>query len=51
MSDPVPAERARELVRGGSTCTCTSRPDVVERKIADVALARRCASWGSPASS
>jgi hypothetical protein len=46
MSDPVPSARARELVRGSFDMHVHVAPDVVERKIGDVALARRCAELG-----
>ena len=38
--------RARSGPRGASTCTSTSRPDVVERRIDDIGLARRFAELG-----
>ena len=46
MSEPGPSARARELVRGGYDMHVHIAPDVVERKISDVALARRCAELG-----
>jgi hypothetical protein len=47
MSDqPQPSARARELVRGGFDMHVHIAPDVVERKIGDVALARRCLELG-----
>ena len=46
MSEPVPSARARELVRGSFDMHVHVAPDVVERKIGDVALARRCAELG-----
>ena len=46
MSEPQPSARARELVRGGFDMHVHIAPDVVERKIGDVALARRCAELG-----
>lgn len=42
MNDaPTPSERARELVRGGFDLHVHVGPDVVERRIDDVTLARR----------
>ena len=41
-----PSARARELVRGGYDMHVHIAPDVVERKITDVALAGRCAELG-----
>ncbi|HLW95362.1 MAG TPA: DUF6282 family protein [Solirubrobacteraceae bacterium] len=46
MSDAAPTARARELVRGGYDMHVHIAPDVVERKISDVALAERCAELG-----
>jgi len=46
MSDPKPSARARELVRGGFDMHVHIAPDVVERKISDVALAQRCGELG-----
>ena len=46
MSEAAPSERARELVRGGYDMHVHISPDVVERKISDVALAARCAELG-----
>ena len=46
MSESGPSERARELVRGGYDMHVHIAPDVVERKISDVALAARCAQLG-----
>ena len=46
MSDPQPSARARELVRGGFDMHVHIAPDVVERKISDVELARRCLELG-----
>jgi hypothetical protein len=46
VSEPTPSERARELVRGGYDMHVHIAPDVVERKISDVALARRCTELG-----
>jgi hypothetical protein len=43
---PVPTERARELVRGGVDYHVHIAPDFVERRITDVALARRCLETG-----
>ena len=42
VSEAAPSARARELVRGGFDMHVHIAPDVVERKIDDVALARRC---------
>jgi hypothetical protein len=41
-----PSERARELVRGGADVHVHIAPDVVERRIDDVGLARRCEEVG-----
>ena len=41
-----PSERARELVRGGADVHVHIAPDVVERRIDDVGLARRCEQVG-----
>jgi Family of unknown function (DUF6282) len=46
LSEPSPSARARELVRGAYDMHVHIAPDVVERKISDVALARRCAELG-----
>jgi hypothetical protein len=46
VSDAAPSARARELVRGGYDMHVHIAPDVVERKISDVALAERCAELG-----
>ena len=46
MSDAAPSARARELVRGGYDMHVHIAPDVVARKISDVALARRCVELG-----
>ena len=46
MSDPAPSARARELVRGSFDMHVHIAPDVVERRIGDVELARRCAELG-----
>src|SRR5215218_3206894 len=43
---PAPSDRARELVRGGYDVHIHVAPDVVERRIDDVALARRFAELG-----
>jgi hypothetical protein len=43
---PVPTERARELVRGAYDPHIHVAPDVVKRRISDVALARRFAELG-----
>ena len=51
VSDAAPSARARELVRGGYDMHVHIAPDVVERKISDVALAQRCAELGLAASS
>jgi hypothetical protein len=46
VSEAAPSQRARELVRGGYDMHVHISPDVVERKISDVALAARCAELG-----
>jgi hypothetical protein len=46
VSEPVPSARARELVRGSFDMHVHIDPDVIERRIGDVALARRCAELG-----
>ncbi len=46
MAHPVPSDRARELVRGAVDYHVHVAPDVVERRITDVALARRCLEVG-----
>jgi hypothetical protein len=46
VSEAVPSARARELVRGGYDMHVHIAPDVVERKISDVALAGRCLELG-----
>jgi hypothetical protein len=47
MSDELaPSARARELVRGGFDMHVHIAPDVVERRISDVALAQRCGELG-----
>jgi hypothetical protein len=43
---PTPSSRARELVRGGVDVHVHISPDVVERRIDDVALAQRCREVG-----
>jgi hypothetical protein len=43
---PVPSERARELVRGAVDYHIHVAPDFVDRRITDVALARRCLETG-----
>src|SRR6185503_20109831 len=43
---PTPSSRARELVRGGVDVHVHIAPDVVERRIDDVGLARRCEEVG-----
>ena len=43
---PTPSPRARELVRGGVDVHVHISPDVVERRIDDVGLARRCEEVG-----
>ena len=46
MSSPVPSPAAREVVRGGFDLHVHVAPDVVERRIDDVTLARRFAGLG-----
>jgi Family of unknown function (DUF6282) len=46
MSDAGPSPTARELVRGGFDTHVHIAPDVVERRIDDVALARRFSELG-----
>jgi hypothetical protein len=46
VSEPTPSRRARELVRGGYDMHVHIAPDVVERKISDIGLARRCVELG-----
>ena len=46
MSDTPPSTRARELVRGGADVHVHIAPDVVERRIDDVGLARRFEELG-----
>jgi hypothetical protein len=43
---PAPSEAARELVRGAVDLHVHISPDVVERRIDDLGLARRCAEVG-----
>jgi hypothetical protein len=43
---PVPGEHARELVRGAVDYHVHIAPDFVERRISDIALARRCRETG-----
>jgi hypothetical protein len=43
---PVPSDRARELVRGAYDTHIHVAPDVMERRIDDVDLARRCLEVG-----
>jgi Family of unknown function (DUF6282) len=43
---PVPSERSRELVRGAVDYHVHVAPDFVDRRITDVALARRCLETG-----
>jgi hypothetical protein len=43
---PVPSERARDLVRGAYDTHIHVAPDVMERRIDDVDLARRCLEVG-----
>jgi hypothetical protein len=43
---PIPSARARALVRGAYDLHVHVGPDVVRRRIDDVALARRCAELG-----
>ena len=43
---PVPSERARELVRGAYDPHIHVAPDVVDRRVSDVALARRFKELG-----
>jgi hypothetical protein len=45
-AETQPSERARALVRGGFDMHVHIAPDVVERKIGDVELARRCRELG-----
>ncbi|MGD1057940.1 MAG: DUF6282 family protein [Solirubrobacteraceae bacterium] len=46
MSDPVPTERARELLRGALDTHVHIDPDVVERSIDDLSLAKRFLELG-----
>jgi hypothetical protein len=46
MSDPQPTEEARELVRGGFDPHVHISPDVVERRIDDIGLAKRFQELG-----
>jgi hypothetical protein len=46
MSDPVPSERARELLRGAFDTHIHIDPDVVERRIDDLSLAHRFIELG-----
>jgi hypothetical protein len=46
MSDPVPSERARELLRGALDTHVHIGPDVVERSVDDLALARQMLELG-----
>jgi Family of unknown function (DUF6282) len=43
---PTPSDRARDLVRGGYDTHIHVAPDVVRRRVTDVALARRFAARG-----
>jgi hypothetical protein len=43
---PVPSDHARDLVRGGVDLHVHISPDVVERRIDDLGLARRCQEVG-----
>ncbi|MQA74432.1 MAG: cytosolic protein [Solirubrobacterales bacterium] len=45
-AEATPSPRARELVRGALDLHVHVSPDVVERRIDDVGLARRCAELG-----
>jgi hypothetical protein len=45
-ADPVPTERARELVRGGFDTHIHVDPDVIERRVDDVTLTRLFADRG-----
>ncbi len=45
-AQPTPSDRARELVRGAVDYHVHIGPDVVERRITDVQLARRCREAG-----
>src|ERR1700728_452248 len=46
VSEPTPSEHARGLVRGAYDMHVHVAPDVVERRISDVALAERCRTLG-----
>jgi len=46
VSDPRPSDRARELLRGAYDTHMHISPDVVERKIDDLSLARKFAELG-----
>lgn len=46
MDHPIPSERARRLLRGAYDLHVHINPDVIERRISDVALARRFAELG-----
>ena len=46
MSEATPSARARELVRGSLDMHVHIAPDVVERRVGDVELARRCLELG-----
>ena len=46
MTDPIPSERARELLKGAYDTHMHISPDVVERKIDDISLARKFAELG-----
>lgn len=43
---PIPSDRARELVRGAVDHHVHIAPDFVDRRITDIALARRCLETG-----
>jgi hypothetical protein len=43
---PIPTDRARELVRGAVDYHIHIAPDFVDRRITDIALARRCLETG-----
>ena len=47
-ADPIPTERARELVRGGFDTHIHVDPDVIARRVDDVTLdraLRRARAW------
>jgi hypothetical protein len=46
MDHPIPSERARRLLRGAYDLHVHINPDVIERRISDVELARRFAELG-----